>query len=300
MGFTSFEGLLGGWAGRGAGHRVVTWGLASVIALGAVGCGGQEQPTEEPRLSTQAQAIQEDNGLSLNGLSLNGLSLNGLSLNGLSLNGLHTGDFLTWFDGNPEGHSALMGYMVRCAVPAGESRTFTHPSTGRQYTWSGALGLAPNWAGGAPATVEEQQVITSCLGAHANNYGVHVTMSVLGRGADGMPIPFSAGELSTYSRREACFFGNVFTSEGLFAGNDRGDLGTHERSARPCGLTKAGVTSNETCPQVQRIGRCEEHCSLEPNGNYYTQCSLGGSAYKVLTTRMRPLDFQACASGNCP
>ena len=289
MGFTSFKGL---------GQSVTTWGLAATVALGCIGCGTSELAADGQELASHASALREDNGLSLNGLSLNGLSLNGLSLNGLSLNGLSTDAFAAWFDGNPAGHDALMSYMVRCAVPAGQQRTFVD-TQGVPHTWAGGLGLAPHWAGGNPATVAEQQIISSCLAAHANNYGVHVSISVLGRGADGSPIGFTPDELKNYARRESCFFGNVFTGEGLFAGNDRNALEPDESSARPCGLTSDATTSNAACAQVQRVGRCEQFCTLEPNGNFYTQCTLGGTQYKVLTTRMRTEDVHRCGDGVC-
>ncbi|HSP78069.1 MAG TPA: hypothetical protein VLQ93_06045, partial [Myxococcaceae bacterium] len=153
------------------------------------------------------------NGLSLNGLSLNGLSLNGLSLNGLSLNGLSTQEFSEWFNQDASAHEQLMRYMVLCAVPAGESRTYTNPATGLTHAWEGSLGLAPDWAGGTPATELEQQVVSGCLAAHANSYGLHVSISVLGRGADGVGIPLAPGELDTYAVKESCFFGNVFQGE---------------------------------------------------------------------------------------
>ncbi|REG27789.1 hypothetical protein ATI61_109126 [Archangium gephyra] len=298
MGFTSFEGLRNGMVGRVAGRSVAVWVLTSALAAG---CGVEELPADEQGsgLSTLAQAIEEENGLSLNGLSLNGLSLNGLSLNGLSLNGLSTTDFSTWFNGDPAKNDRLMRYMVRCAVPAGQTRTFTNPVTGAVYSWPGVLGLAPNWSSGAPATVAEQQVISSCLGAHANNYGLNVNISVLGRDASGSTIPYSSEELATFSRKESCFFGNVFNNEGLFAGNDRNGLASDESTDRPCGLKGFGLMSNPACEQVKRIGQCEQYCTLDANGTYYTQCTYNGVQYKPLTTRIRAQDVHRCGDGVC-
>jgi len=281
---------------------VTVWVLASALAMaGATGCEVQEPPSEEQGLEprTQEQALVEDNGLSLNGLSLNGLSLNGLSLNGLSLNGLSTTDFSTWFNGDPANNARLMRYIVRCAVPAGETRTFTNPSTGAVYSWPGVLGLAPDWAGGAPATLTEQQVISACLAAHANNYGLNVSISVLGRDANEATIPFSSEELSLFSRRESCFFGNVFKNEGLFAGNDRSSLAADESTSRPCGLKGYGALSNPACTQLKRIGQCEQYCTLEPNGTYYTHCTVNGVQYRPLTTRIRAQDVHRCGDGVC-
>ncbi len=283
MGFTSFEGLRSGVAGSMVGRGMVAWMLTSVLATG---CGVEELPDEEqgPAPRTQAQAIENTNGLSLNGLSLNGLS---------------TTDFATWFDSNPAGNAQLMRYMVLCAVPEGESRTFNNPVTGASYTWQGALGLAPGWASGAPVSETEEQVISACLAAHANNYGLHVAISLLGRDADERTISFSAEELKTFSRRESCFFGNVFRNEGLFAGNDRNSLAPDESTQRPCGLVGLGLLSNPACEQVQRIGQCEQSCQLEPNGRFFVQCTLNGKTYKALTTRIRSEDVNHCGDGVC-
>jgi hypothetical protein len=277
----------------------MAWVLSSVLSV--VGCGVQEGPFEEegPALQTQEQSIEAENGLSLNGLSLNGLSLNGLSLNGLSLNGLSTTDFANWFNGNVTNNHQLMRYMVRCAVPAGESRTFVNPATGITYTWYGSLGLAPSWAGGAPATLKEQQTISACLAAHANNYSINVSISVLGRDSKGVDIPYTSEELSRFSRRESCFFGNVFTSEGLLAGNDRSSLADDESTSRPCGLKGFRATSNPLCEQMKRIGQCEEYCTLDVTGTFYTQCTYNGVTYNALTTRIRQEDIHRCGDGVC-
>ncbi|HEX8436588.1 hypothetical protein [Archangium sp.] len=275
----------------------MAWVVSSALALvGATGCGVQELPPEDDAstLQTQSQELEVDNGLSLNGLSLNGLSLNGLSLNGLS-----TTDFSSWFTGDPKTNDRLMRYMIRCAVPAGQTRSFTHPSTGVVYTWPGALGLAPNWAGGAPATLAEQQVISSCLAAHANNYGLHVAISVLGRDSSGANIPYSSEELAAYGKKESCFFGNVFANQGLYAGNDRNSLAADESTSRPCGLKGYKATANAECAQVQRIGQCEEYCTLDASGTFYTTCTYNGVQYRPLTTRIRHQDVHRCGDGIC-
>jgi hypothetical protein len=280
----------------------MAWVLTSALSVvGATGCGVQELPAEEEglELATREQAVEAENGLSLNGLSLNGLSLNGLSLNGLSLNGLSTTDFTSWFNGNPANNNLLMRYMVRCAVPHGQSRTFYNSATGTTYSWPGVLGLAPNWAGGAPATVAEQQVISACLAAHANNFGINVSISVLGRDSKGADISYSDEELKIYSRRESCFFGNIFTNEGLFGGNDRASLAEDESTSRPCGLKGYGAVSNSVCAQVKRIGQCEQYCTLDASNTFYTQCTYNGVQYRPLTTRIRQQDIHRCGDGVC-
>ncbi|MFY0579945.1 hypothetical protein ACN28S_41970 [Cystobacter fuscus] len=144
------------------------------------------------------------NGLIMNGLIMNGLSTNGLIMNGLMTSGLSTATFSDWFNANPEGYSSMvMKYVVGCAVPSGQSRTWTNPLTNVSYTWNGVLGLTPDWASGLPATEREQQLLTACLAAHVNKYGLHVLISVQGLNAKDVPLPGRP----TSSRRSPCWRG---------------------------------------------------------------------------------------------
>ncbi len=296
MGFTSFRSLWSG-AGRGAGSDMVMWGMMSMLSLGSiVGC-GVEQPVEDgSELQSVSKAIQEDNGLSLNGLSLNGLSLKGLS----------TPDFASWFigadGGNVTGHDMLMRYLVRCAVPAGHTREFTNPYTKRIYVWEGGLGLAPNWASDHQATEDEEQIVTACLAAHVNNYGVHVPISVLGKNADDSVIDYSVEELNDFSQQEACFFGNLFRGEPkLYAGNYDAKLSPDQSTPRACGLTVEGQEhmTVAACSQMQRIGMCRSRCLMNGNGTFFETCTIGGKAYRPITTRIRPDAVNTCGDGIC-
>ena len=85
-----------------------------------------------------------------------------------------------------------MRYVVLCAVPDGPEPHVPDPSTGLSYTWPGQLGTGAGLGAGAPATVAEQQVVSACLAAHANKYGLHVNLSVLGPDAHGQRIPYTA------------------------------------------------------------------------------------------------------------
>jgi GLTT repeat (6 copies) len=237
------------------------------------------------------------NGLSTNGLSTNGLSTNGLSTNGLSTSSLGTLTFQNWFEADPTERAIVMRYIVLCAVPKGQTRTYVSPVTGRTYAWLGMLGLAPAWSSGQQPTVTEQQLITACLAAHANKYGMHVYLSVLGRTAQNVEIPYTSGELAAYSETEACFFGNTFNNEGIFAANDRNYLLASESSPRACGLS--ALNQSTDCSPIVHVGLCQQYCTLNMAGTYYTQCTYNGVTYKPLTTRMRPADIYTCGDGVC-
>jgi hypothetical protein len=284
-------------------HHVssVQWGrklplVLWMICLGA--CGPSESgATSEEEPLVQEQGLSELNGLSTNGLSTNGLSTNGLSTNGLSTNGLSTKEFLTWFNENPELSAAVMGYLVRCAMADGQVLTYDNPMTGQRYRWKGDLGLAPLWSLGQLPSVPEQQIVSACLAAHVNKFGLHVALSVLGRSAQGQPVPFTADELSQFSHREACFFGNLFSGQGLFAANDRPLLSASESTTRACGLSSQALGSD--CAPLVHVGFCSDFCTLDASGTYYTQCTYQGTSFLPITTRIQPHEIFQCGDGVC-
>ncbi len=289
---------------RGNRNRWLTLGVlgAVLVGLGGGGCGAGTEAAEAPEvLGTHRAAEYSGNGLSTNGLSTNGLSTNGLSTNGLSTNGLSTNGFMAWFDQSPDSAASLMSYVVRCAMAAGQTLSFTSSATGVTYSWTGSLGLAPGWASGQPATQLEQQVVSACLAAHTNKYGIQIPISVLGRDAQGTPIPYSAQELATYSEPEACFFGNLFDGSGIFAANDHAYLTSQQSTARACGLSSSAGQSD--CPPLVHVGTCESRCTRAPGASgaepYYSECSYNGRTYRPLTTRIRPQEIYSCGDGTC-
>ncbi|WP_244238826.1 hypothetical protein [Corallococcus carmarthensis] len=245
--------------------------------------------------SSVDQAQQVDNGMTVNGMTVNGMTVNGMTVNGMTVNGLATASFNDWFNQNVADAPTLMSYIVKCAVPAGQTRTFQSTVTGVKYTWQGGLGLAPGWSAGSAATVTEQQVVSACLAAHVNKYGLHIALSALGRTAAGTEIPYSAEELSQFSAKEGCFFGNLFTTEGVFAGRDR-DFTAAESSTRACSLTLKA----DNCAPVTNIGSCSQFCTKpDPSKPYYTQCTYNGKTYPTITTRVQPTELFRCGDGVC-
>ncbi|PTL80350.1 hypothetical protein DAT35_29835 [Vitiosangium sp. GDMCC 1.1324] len=243
------------------------------------------------------------NGLTLNGLSLNGMSYNGLSTNGLSTNGLSTPAFSSWFNSNPASISDMvMRYLVRCAVPSGQSRTWTNPSTGSSYTWAGGLGLTPDWASGMPSTELEEQLITACLAAHVNKYGVSMQISIVGRNSKGTALPIAAGELETYSQKEAAFYGNLFRNEGVYVCKDPLlKLNSSQSTLRACSLESQIVGGSTECGPMLIWGTCGGSNSCKPDSSkqYYSTCSYNGKTYAVLSTSIRPQDIYKCGDGVC-
>ena len=272
--------------------------LITLLLACAVGCGPEAAfPEETEALGNTSHSIVEGNGLNLNGLNLNGLNLNGLDLNGLNLNGLSTNAFRDWFQADTTLRNEVMKYVVACAVPAGESRTYTN--SGITYTWQGVLGLAPGWASGNAATLVEEQVVSACMAAHANKFNIHVNISLLGLDGAGNAIPTTSQELTDYGVREACFFGNLFDgSTGVFGANDGLSLASNESTPRVCGLAGTGASASQCSPMVY-AGSCSQYCTRDATNTFYTSCSYNGTTYRPITTRLRAQDIYRCGDGVC-
>ncbi len=231
---------------------------------------------------------------------MNGMSPNLLAVTGLSPGGLNTAEFDQWFSADPSSANALMKYLVKCSLPASESLNYT-ADDGSTYTWPGLLGLAPEWAAGSPIPENEQQLVSGCLAAHANKYGAHVPLSILGTGPDGFPLPVTDDELATFPLAEGCFFGNLFTSDGVFSGDARAiPLGEEDSSLRACALPdRSGGGASSNCPPIQYAGSCNDVCQLDPSGLFYASCTVNGKSYTPLTTHIAPSVNYTCGDGVC-
>jgi hypothetical protein len=286
-------------------HRVFHVSRAVFLVSALMACGPVAEPEEPQELAIRRSALTDDNGLSpnglaFNGLAFNGLAFNGLAFNGLAFNGLSTAEFSAWFQTDPAAGNMVMKYLVQCALPEGQVRTFTHPTTGDTYTWTGLLGLAPDWANGASATLEEQQIISACLAAHTNKFGVRVPISVLGRNAKGEVIPYTKEELEDFSEREACFFGNLFNGEGIYVGNNGRMLHHNNSSARACARSDEKEDERQPCLPLVRINRkCDKYCEKDEAKDFYAQCTYNGITYRPITTQMRKHDVFKCGDGVC-
>ena len=272
--------------------------LALAAALAACGSG-----QKAPDLGVGGSALAAPNGLTPNGLARNGLAQNGLAQNGLAQNGLTSAAFASWFQAHPATAAEVMTYVVRCALPARQSLSFTDPATRVTYSWTGSLGLAPGWASGLPATIAEEQIITACLAAHVNKFGMHVEMSVQGLGATGVPIPVGKRELDTFAQREGCFFGNLFEDEGVYVGIDHPLWDASTSSSRACAFDILGIGPSADCPPINNVGPCALICRPDAGGTYYTSCGtfVGGAwrTYLPITTRISPADVYVCGDGVC-
>ncbi|HET6922213.1 MAG TPA: hypothetical protein VFI16_03595 [Anaeromyxobacteraceae bacterium] len=279
-------------------HLGATKTAAVVLSAALAACGGDPGATGTGFDQSRTVNGLSLNGLSQNGLSQNGLSQNGLSQNGLSQNGLNAPRFDAWWQGDPALANEVMTYVVACAHPAGSSLGFRDKATGITYTWWGRLGLAPVWAAGKSAIpVAEQQLVSACLAAHVNKFGIHVELSVRGYFSDGLtPIPVTAAEASAFDYDEACFFGNLYADQGLYLGTDQQSLNPNVTTPRGCAV-EAGV--NGECPPIVHLGLCKSSCTWDARGRLWKSCLANGTSYLPIVTYLRSSDTYRCGDGLC-
>ena len=283
----------------------LTRGLVTALLCGLTACGSGARDTASAgnaKDRAQAQAGVLEEGLtSENGLTTNGLTTNGLTTNGLTTNGLSAVVFGAWFAGNPTSNATIMKYLVKCGLPAGMSLGYWFGPT--YYSWPGELGLAPTWVSYGYLPLAEQQLVSACMAAHTNKYGVHVTVSVRGYLPDGSAIPLSAGESSAYNQDEGCYFGNLFDGSGVFSAYSSNSPLTSvgETSLRACAVSdgKKGscapmVSTGKTCQQI-----CTGYTSAVTGAFTFTSCNWNGVNYKPLSVRLSPNDINSCGDGVC-
>lgn len=180
---------------------ILSAGLAVVLSALA-GCA--EQPSD---MATDAEDLMTDNGLkTINGLKAhNGLATleNGLSVGaGLKTSaGLSsTTGLMTTSDGR-----ITVTYLVKCALPAGRSIT-KNDQTGKAYTFTGAIGVAPAWETGGISASDERW-LSACMLALVNTTGDHYPLWLVAQNP-----AISWGLDPSYPFQEGAFFGDIFTS----------------------------------------------------------------------------------------
>lgn len=192
--------------------RQQNWLLVlSAVGLFLHGCGEEEDVGEEGPPSIKQAAVASANGLrAINGLrARNGLSENGLAtINGsTSLNGLRSRNGLNPTSGlmtTEEGRSTV-AYLVRCALPAGQSVT-QKDQNGVSHTFQGQIGVAPQWADNA-CDEQCQQHVSACMLAHVNTTGQNISLWL-----DGDSPAIGWGQSVDHPFQEGSFFGNIFKS----------------------------------------------------------------------------------------
>src|SRR6185312_13671787 len=168
--------------------------FAMLTSVGGAGCTDASSDVSTPGAHDDF-AVAGYNGLS---------SINGLS----SVSGL-----MTTADGR-----RTVAYIAKCALSSGDNLV-KQDQNGATFTFPGSLGLAPQWKTGA-CDSNCQELVSACLIAHVNSYGVHYPLWLDSTGGSiGWGLP-----PSNY-RREGTFFGNILVTGPMNHGSLSAPLG---------------------------------------------------------------------------
>ncbi|XYH95856.1 hypothetical protein ACMHYB_50030 [Sorangium sp. So ce1128] len=268
------------------------------ILLVATGCMAPElaqgtDGTEE--LGSSAEAIESGNALSYNALSYNALSYNALSYNALSYNALSPRAASALRDPGAGGDlfRTLVKYTVSCALNESQSFRFSwtdSAGTVHREVYAGHLGLADRWDR-RPLDADGKQMVSACLAAHTNRYGISVLISM--RSAQN-PLRREVGpdELDEYPHIEGAFWGNLFAETPyLRACYNAENVEVAHAARRDCAAGHPDADGDlEGCGMIEIVGDCEDHCSkLHRSGEYYRNCDdpESGKTRYVITTALR-------------
>ncbi|WP_437484193.1 hypothetical protein WME75_44345 [Sorangium sp. So ce1014] len=272
-------------------YRISTADFAALALVFLVSC-VTDQEEQEGFVGIAPNALEYLNALNPNALNPNALNPNALNPNALNPNALNPGAL------SPAALSAiqapgeagdlsrqLLSYVVGCAFSSAQSFTFSwtdDSGTVRNEEYWGLIGLAQKWRD-KPLGQTDQQWISACLASRTNWYGASVTIS--SRGIHSAIDKSSTPELSTYTRQEGAFWGNLFTASPYLKACYNEANRDHARSLnRECAAGHLdGSGAAQECGMIHVLGPCDSRClPLNQQGVYYPGCGddvIGGPGW---------------------
>ena len=109
-----------------------------------------------------------------------------------------------WIDAGPQGHLAVLKYLVECALTPTDWVAIRYRGTVRPLA-SGIANLGPSLVDGELNT-NDQEWVSACLLARINATGDHVPLDLVAR----YPGFREPSDPNVFNVREAAYFGNLF------------------------------------------------------------------------------------------
>ena len=237
--------------------------LFSLCLLPACGQETAESADGDEDIGVAAGALVSDNALVPNALVPNALSPGSLAAIELdSMAGVLSRRFLR--------------YVVSCAFDGAQSFSFSWTdSTGvvHQEHYEGKLGIAPEWATGPLTDETRQRLVSGCVAARVNWYGVSVTISVRSL-HEPLRTYASSPEVAAYPNVEGAFWGNLFVQAPyLSACYEENAVAVSRAAYRDCAAGHIEGDSVVPCGMIALTGPCSSSCSkLTAGGRYHSVC----------------------------
>ena len=174
------------------------------------------------------------------------------------------------------GGELVLRYAIGCALPPGAS-----VSTGDGTQFTGAIGLAPQWAERA-LDPSEQRWISACLLARTNLFGVRVMLSMRGS-RPGLSGSMTDEEKSNYTFQEGAFYGNLWAQPPhAYVCSGTGENSVKDRLQRVC-TEESDVAGISRCG-FEIAGNCEDVCEHQGTDGAKLRCRGGETTYEEIIT----------------
>ncbi|WP_437893594.1 hypothetical protein [Sorangium sp. So ce124] len=262
---------------------------------------------EEELVGEAEGAFETDNGylanaLNFNALNFNALNFNALNFNALNFNGMDPNARASILNPGANGALArdLLRYIVSCSLGPAQTFSFSWTDSGgvvHPEAYRGSLGIAPWWSSSGIANdTFHQRLITACVAARTNWYGVSVMVSLRD---DYNGLGTQPSEISTYTVREGAFWGNLFSSTPYVrACYSPGGVTRARQMMRDCAAghvtvdPATGATTVQGCGPMVILGSCDTLCSgVDTTRGFYRQCLEDPSIWPWLRTDLVVTSF---------
>ncbi|WP_437586052.1 hypothetical protein [Sorangium sp. So ce1000] len=281
-------------------HKSIVELIPFIVLAGtgtACGADGEEleAPSGEAPSALEAGNALNPNALNPNALNPNALNPNALAVSALSLIPLNPKLLAAILDPGPSGALSRehLRYAIECALESSQSFSFRWVDVSgldHDETYTGMLGLARSWAW-EPLTEEGQRWVSACLAARTNYYGVRVMIS--SRGPTKAINKQNTPELSTFTKEEGVFWGNIYASSpALYACHVPDNDASSRAALRDCAAGHINETTGsiQPCGTIRILGPCATYCDpIAPkNGIYHPSC-FTDPANRPATTSSQPI-----------
>jgi hypothetical protein len=246
-------------------------------------------------MNAMAPNAMAPNAMAPNAMAPNAMAPNALSPNALGATALASGSLpvsaqLILQAPTLEGAISrqLLKYAVSCALePSQQVAVSWIDADGvvQDEVYTGFLGIAPGWASAPLTDPTQQRLVTGCLAARVNYYGVPVFVSLRSGAA---ALETGVDEVSAYPYVEGVFWGNLFAAAPYVNACFEAQNVAHSRAAmRDCAaghVAASGVVV--PCGIVAIAGPCTSVCNgFDSGGQFYTSCKdRPGNAASGFTT----------------
>ncbi|APR85997.1 Hypothetical protein A7982_11346 [Minicystis rosea] len=272
--------------------------LSIMGCLVLTGCGADLLDGEEVDEAVSAAIVPNaivPNAIVPNAIVPNAIVPNAIVPNALAFSAMSSGARAALTDPGAAGELSRMfvAYTVGCALKSTHSFSFAWTDAQgvvHDETYTGMIGLAPGWATEPLSDEVQQRLVSGCLAARTNYFGVTVQIS-LRSPQNPLKKDLTSAEVAAYPHVEGAFWGNLFTTSPALSACYNASNESIARSAqRVCATGAVGDGGQPVpCGPIALAGACSTVCpNLGGDGTFYTSCQDSSGSTNVIITSALP------------